>query len=73
MSSNSIKRSLENFLVESNDNELFMAISESKVSFLSLNEKKKKADIYSNTRNMLFNELDKEFKNILKNEFTVVL
>ena len=40
----SVKKGFQNFLIESKNNEWFMGISNSKVSFLSLSKKEKKAE-----------------------------
>jgi len=65
----SIKKKFQYFLLENQKNESLMGISESTISFLSLLDKNDNEDIYSNTKNVRFNELNPEFKQILKQEF----
>jgi hypothetical protein len=68
--SQSIKKGFQNVLFENSIDESFMGISDSKISFLSLSKKEKKADLYSNTKNIPFNKLNPEFQKILIEEFT---
>ncbi len=65
----SIKKGVQYLLFESQKNESLMGISNSIISFLSLSNEKNNEDIYSDTKNVRFNELNPEFKQILKQEF----
>ena len=56
-------------LFENKNNETYIRISNGIISFLSLSNKDNNADVYSNTKNIPFKELDPEFKQILKKEF----
>ncbi|MFX1453539.1 MAG: hypothetical protein ACFFCM_22100 [Promethearchaeota archaeon] len=46
-----------------------MGITESTISFMTLSNNKNNKDIYSDTKNVEFSELNPEFKQILKQEF----
>jgi len=65
----SIKKGFQNYSFESEKKESFIGISDSIISFLSLSNKETNKDIYSDTKNVRFNELNPEFKQILKQEF----
>ena len=65
----SIKKGLQNYSFESEKKESYIGISDSIISFFSLSNKKNNKDIYSDTKNVRFNELNPEFKQILKQEF----
>lgn len=65
----SIKNNAQYLLLENQKNESLIGISESTISFLSLSNKDNNKDIYSNTKNVSFSELNPEFKQILKQEF----
>ena len=69
MSSGSIKKDIQYFLYGSQKNESLMGISDSTISFLSLSNKKNNEDTYSDIKNVKFGELNREFKQILKQEF----
>jgi len=56
-------------LFERKNNETYIGISNALISFLSLSQKKHQKDIYKDTKEMLFNELDPKFKKIMKKEF----
>ena len=60
-------------LFECNNKESYIGISNAIVSFLSLSEKKLQKEIYNDTKELSFNELDTEFKNIMKKEFATVI
>ena len=57
-------------LFENKNNKSYIGISNGIVSFLSLSNRENNTDIYSTTKNIPFKELDPEFKQILKREFT---
>ena len=56
-------------LFENKNNETYNRISNGIISFLSLSNKEANKDVYSNTKNIPFKELDPELKQILKQEF----
>jgi hypothetical protein len=69
MSSGTVKNDVQNFVLESQYNESLIGISESTIPFMSLSNNNKNEDIYSDTKNIKFSELNPEFKHILKQEF----
>jgi hypothetical protein len=69
MISKSFNNDIPYFFKKSQKNESLFGISDSTISFLSLTNKKSSRDIYSDTKNIQFNELNPEFKQILKQEF----
>lgn len=60
-------------LFERKNNESYIGISNAIISFLSLSKKKHQKDIYKDTKELSFNELDTEFKKIMKKEFAEVI
>ena len=56
-------------LFEHRDKESYMGISETIISFLSLSDKKNRNSGYLNSNIISFNNLDNEFKQIMKKEF----
>jgi len=65
----SIKKGFQNYSFEIEKKESFVGISKSIISFLSLSNRETNKDIYSDIKNVRFNELNPEFKQILKQEF----
>ncbi len=56
-------------LFKHKDSQYFCDISDAVVSFLSLSKKKYSEEVIFERKNILFDDLDSEFKNILKQEF----
>ncbi len=56
-------------LFKHKDSQYFGEISDAMVSFLSLSKKEYSEEVISERKNIPFDDLDSEFKNILKQEF----